>query len=300
MHKRAFLIVLLLAVLVSPVFAAESSSVRITTVGNMSLVPINYEPYPAQPNQVEHLWIKVQNVGGETVENSAFKLIPAYPFSLTAGDSGTLFEGTMNSGETRLLEYDIRVDKDAVQGYYDLSVGVCADSACNNYQKMTFQLYVNTGGVAKIETLVDNFDSVTGGSPGSITISIVNRGDLNIKFLVISIGKSDDYTLLNPDKIYVGELASDDFETINLNLYASPNITKTKDVTMPVTLEFTDINNKEYTLNQDVTFPIYSKEDLGRYSLTQSSNSGSTLLVIAFFVLIIVAYFIWKKKKNKT
>jgi hypothetical protein len=295
-----FLIVLLLAVLILPVFAAESSSVRITTVGNMSLVPINYEPYPAQPNQVEHLWIKVQNVGGETVENSAFKLIPTFPFSLTAGDSGILYEGTMNSGETRLLEYDIRVDKDATQGYYDLSIGVCADSACNNYQKMTFQLYVNTGGVAKIETLVDNFDSVTGGSPGSITISIVNRGDLNIKFLVISIGKSDDYTLLNPDKIYVGELASDDFETINLNLYASPNITKTKDVTMPITLEFTDINNKEYTLNQDVTFPIYSKEDLSKYSLTKSSNSGSTLLVIAFFVLIIVAYFIWKKKKNKT
>jgi len=299
MHQRAFLIVLLLAILVLPV-AAEVPSVRIENIANVTLTPIEYEPYPAQPNQIVHLWIKVQNVGEESLDDATFKLIPEYPFSLPEGYSGILREGDLKAGESRILEYDIKVAKDAVEGYYDLTVGACADTDCNNYQKMAFQLYVNTGGVAKIETLVDNFDSITGGSPGSITLSIVNRGDLDIKFLVLSIGKSDAYTLLNPDKIYVGELASDDFETINLNLYASPNITKTKDVTMPITLEFTDINDKEYTLNQDVTFPVYSKEDLSKYNLTKSSNSGSMLLVIAFFVLIIAAYFIWKKKKNKT
>ena len=296
MHKMAFLIVLLLAILVLPV-AAEVPSVRIENITNVTLTPIEYDPYPAQPNQVVHLWIKVQNVGEATLEDATFKLIPEYPFSLPDGYSGILREGDLKAGESRILEYDIKVAKDAVEGYYDLTVGACADTDCKNYQKITFQLFVNTGGEAKVEVLVESFDSLVGGTTGDITLSIVNRGQLGAKFLVVEIGKSDEVKILNPSRIYIGELDSDDFETVDLNIYANPSITTTKDIMLPIKLEFSDINDKSYTLNQEVSFPVYSKEDVNKYNAPTSGNM-SKLLVIAFFALVVIAYFIWKKKKK--
>ena len=86
MCKRPLLILLLISVLLAPVLAAEvvpGSSVELANPGrNVSLLPIEYDPYPAQPNQIIHIWIKVENFGQDPFENAIFKLIPEYPFSL--------------------------------------------------------------------------------------------------------------------------------------------------------------------------------------------------------------------------
>ena len=84
MYKRSLPLILVISVILfsSVVLAAgvvPGSAVEVANPGrNISLIPIEYDPYPAQPNQVVHLWIKVENFGQEAFEDGIFKLSDYY------------------------------------------------------------------------------------------------------------------------------------------------------------------------------------------------------------------------------
>jgi len=72
-----FGLIAMMIILGSPALAATSPG-----FSDFTIVSTIYEPYPAEPGQYIDLYIKVENRGTKPAADTAFELLPKYPFSI--------------------------------------------------------------------------------------------------------------------------------------------------------------------------------------------------------------------------
>jgi LPXTG-motif cell wall-anchored protein len=309
---KPYIAILLGMLLLMPVALAETpgisgvlvssttESLDVPDNGNLRILQTKYDPYPAEPGQLVTLWVAVQNWGDDSIDNAYLRVVPEYPFRLPQGN-GIEEAGRIAAFGERLVEYDLIVDENAIEGTYAFDVQQCLDATCSKViRDVEIQISVKTGGSPRIKVGLEDADTFWGGEKGAVTINIVNRGKLDIKFLTLTLLPSEDYEILSPTEIYVGELESDDFETTDFTIFVTEGIggKDTVYVDLPVKVEYTDSNNHDYSSQAQVKLKIYSQEDLKRFGLMTDSNGSSTYLIVAI-VILGAGFWYWKQKKKK-
>ena len=85
---------------------------------------VNQDPDPAIAGDIVEIRIGLENLGGDTVSNFRFELLPKYPFELVSGEDAITKVGAISAyqrGEdTQVVKYRLRVNRDAIAGEYDL------------------------------------------------------------------------------------------------------------------------------------------------------------------------------------
>jgi hypothetical protein len=269
-------------------------------VANIRTLQTKYDPYPAEPGQYVTVWFSVQNWGEEDLDHAYFRMIPEHPFRLDRGDFGIKDAGKIAAFDERLLEFKMIVNEDTLEGTYETELKQCSDEKCSKYLKsIPIRISVKTGGSPRIRVGLEASDVFNSGKKGEVTINIVNRGKLDIKFLTLTLLPAEEYDILSPVEVYVGELESDDFDTVDFDIFMNENIatSATMPVTLPVRVEYTDSNNKDYDDRAQVDITVYSPEDMKRFGFMQDGGGYGTYGII---ILIIVGagYWFWRKKKK--
>ncbi len=118
-------------------------------------------------------------------------------------------------------------------------------------------------------------------SKGTVTVKFVNKGLTNIKFLNVHLGKSDDYTILSPDEVYIGNIDSDDYETADFDLLLKTN---KSDIPLPIHYDYMDSDND--VISQDKVLSINLDEGTG------ASGSNTTVIVIVAAALAVIIFLI--------
>jgi len=269
----------------------------VTDSANLVVKSTNYDPSPAEPGKYVTVWVTVQNLGNEELKKSWLKLEAEYPFSFDPGVTGVEEVDLISQGREELLEYDLRVDDQAIEGTYDLEVILCEDSACQKeLRKSVIDITVKTGGKPKLEIGLESSDIFLPGTLGEITISTVNRGKLGIKFLTIEVTDSDDYEIVSPARVYIGELKSDDFETEDFKIYVKPEVSGATSI--PIKVEYSDENYKDYSGVENVEIKIFTKEHAEEIGLV-SGSSTNVYLIFAIIILLLSIFFYRRRKKKK-
>jgi hypothetical protein len=102
------------------------SAESIASSSNLKVTLINQEPDPVTPGSIVDVKLRVENMGSGVAENVIIEFIPEYPFSIRPGDSVSQNIGTIGGRQTGddgvIVEFKLKVDKDAVQGDNDLKV----------------------------------------------------------------------------------------------------------------------------------------------------------------------------------
>ncbi len=304
MKNKINLLLFGLLLLIMPI----ANSALMSDEADVKILLNNYDPLPAEPDNNLRVWISVQNQGNEQLENAYVKVNPEYPFILLPGAKLTKETGIISPGESKILDYKLFVSKNTNEGDYDLEFIVCKDEKCTKeVKKTTLTINVKTGGTPKIRLGIEEAEAIGFNQKEKITLNIVNRGQLDTKFLTVTLRETDDFIILSPAEIYVGELESDDFETAIYDIYfkgpENPEQEQTKEINLPLTVEYSDENNKDYFESETLTLRVYSQDDLLKYGLIQP-KPNYTLYVIAAALVILgfIAYRITKKilkKRNK-
>ncbi|MFH0868944.1 MAG: hypothetical protein V1839_01825 [archaeon] len=292
---------LALAILIAVLPIATSAATLLATTGvGVRVALTDYDPSPAQPGKYLTLYLKAENTGGDVADNPVFKLDLAYPFSLKPGETETRTFTSIGSHEQVLLEYGLYVDKGALQGEYELNLKLCTNADCSSYAKTPVKITVKTGGLPKIEVGVESSDIFYGGKRGTITMHILNRGMLDTKFLVAELQASDMYDIISPPRVYIGELKSDDYETIEYDIYVKKSVgaVQSEKVVMPFTLDYSDSNDKEYSETQNVIMTVYSPADLKEIGLVPG-GSGSMVFIAIAVIAAFGAFMLYKKFRKK-
>lgn len=202
---------------------------------------------------------------------------------------------TIDKGKTAQLEFDVIGEPDAISGIYSVPIQfLYYDSLGNSYSRnSTIGLIV--GSEPDLSANIDSTTIYQAGKYGDVTIKIVNKDVNEIKFLNTKLAESEDYTIISPSEVYVGNIDSDDYETAEFTLFVKNK--KDKKITLPLHLEYRDPNNKLYEEDIKLELPLYGTSEAKQLGLVQSNHKAGFFIIV---LIIVVGLFVYRRrKKNK-
>ena len=252
------------------------------------------------------LILKIQNLADSTVKNvkASLELVRKLSTSSTVSyedmpfspydSSNEQFIELLQGGETGEVVFKLIPDTDAESKPYKLSLTLSYSNAVGTSFEDTHIIGVSVKDDPKILMNLEDIDVYESNEKGRVTFSVSNIGTSQIKFVVVEMLSSDSYTVLSSDKVYLGNLESDDYETAEYNLFLTGqggNLFKLK-------ISYTDNYNNELEQFVDLPITIYTGTEAKTYGLTQQNNGRTAFLVMVLIALIGYAYKSYKKKKR--
>ena len=304
--RKSLVSVIILLLLIPAVSAVNStnifSNIEHSTIGDIAILESKYDPAPAEPGNYVSLWVSVQNWGNDDLRDVCLRIKPEFPFYLDPWDNGIECIGILGAFKDKEIEFKLKVDEGAIEGDNTIDIVWCDDSKCQTeYKTKTVTINVKTGGSPDMLTILEDSDVFLPNSKGEATMGIINKGKLDIKFMTVTLQPSEDYEILSPDKLYIGELDSDDSDSAEFTLYmnAGKKLMGVEIITLPVKFEYSDANYKQYTEQRNIPLKVYSSTDAKKYGLVQTSSG--VMYFVGLMIFIAIGYFGWKwwKKRNK-
>jgi hypothetical protein len=261
----------------------------ISTGASLRATLLNQEPYPATPGSYVTLRFKLENAGIKNINNLYIKIIPRYPFSIADDEVkyvGNIAGMQMDEYGT-IVQYRLKVDKDAYPGYFDVDLEYTADNY--TWIKVSgFSIKVESTDVrVGITSVSTEPQLLKPGEEGILRINITNFGDTLIKDITLKL----DLTLSSLSQTQLSILSSAGFQIpfspidtsteqkiknimpsetkqfvfkIMTSSSASSNIYK-----LPVIITYYDVDNTKYENNDVISLMVGGKPEL-RASIEKS------------------------------
>jgi hypothetical protein len=257
---------------------------------NAVLIIDDYEvsPSPVVPGQTVQVTLKVRNAGRIAVKNLDVSIDLLDGSFSAIGTGAKQRVDRIDAGETESVTFTLASDTGTLVKVYGIPVTLAYQDERNTAYADTakFSLVVNSK--PELALTVDSTDFESKTKPGTVSLKIVNKGVVNLKYVTVKLVQTDDYDVLSPSgEEYVGNLDSDDFETVDFlikPLVASPRL--------HVQLEFKDPYNVDFMQTYDLPLRILTDKDLGK--------GGAPVGMIVFVLLIAAgAGYWWFRRKKK-
>ena len=110
--------------------------------------------------------------------------------------------------------------------------------------------------------IIDESTIKTAKASGNMVVQIVNKGTMDIKFAKVILEKGDGYVILSNPRVYVGEVESDDIETIDF-VVAVDFLTGENDFFPNIARLCSDISRERPDFHECLTGKIRSLEGVG-------------------------------------
>ena len=179
-------------------------------------------------------------------------------------------------------------DGSAEAGIYKIPVKVKYEVDGESKEKdFTISIVVN----AEPDFILSSNSMILKNQKNEIEIIITNKGLAGAKFLEIEINEAG-YSILSQNKVYIGDLDSDDFDSASFEIF-------TKDsgaISIPVILKYMDSNNKEYSELLFLQLKSYSREEAVKLGLIKKDN---TIIYFGGVFALIVIWLVYKKIKKR-
>ena len=196
--------------------------------------------------------------------------------------------------EQLTLNFDVIVDPSTDAGVFKLPLSISYNDLQGvNYSRNNFVGFVIGSG----PELVVNLDSSTANraeTKGEVVMRLVNRGLSELKFVYVTLGQLDDFELLSPAQVYLGNIDSDDYETAVYQLYVKKGVQG--EIELPLTVEYRDASNKPYQESMQLTIRVYSDKEAKEFGLVKKSKVVGIVIVL---IIVVGGFFVYRKLRKK-
>lgn len=191
--------------------------------------------------------------------------------------------GRLSANNNEEFTFPLTAYPDASAGLYKIPLQMSYVTRDGEQVNREVTLTVRVASEPDFLVSVDSTTLNTESSSGEVTFSIVNRGLSEAKFLNVILEESDDYTILERNSEYIGNLDTDDFD--NVRFEVSPN---TNEPRYTVTLQYMDAFNNEL-----------SREVVLHERLREANQETSFAWLIALvLVLLLAGLYIWRRSSK--
>ena len=282
--------ILIMFLVIAQVSALDDERERRINFGHVMIIDkITMSPEYIAPGEAGVITVKIRNNANEELTDVRVELdLPEELKFLNSVSTSKV--GKIYSDETVDLTFDVISTPNADEGAYNATIIVDYLNHIGDERQDSDEFGILViKGEPKVFAKVDSTEIYKGNDMGEVTVTFVNNNLADLKFLTVEILESEDYKILSANKEYVGDLDSDDFESVDFKL----KVDKSKVVPLKLRLSYMDALNKEYSEGMVVDLNILSAAELG----VQSGGSGKAIIVI----LIIggAGYYFYKKRKKK-
>ncbi|PIN77101.1 hypothetical protein COV15_03050 [Candidatus Woesearchaeota archaeon CG10_big_fil_rev_8_21_14_0_10_34_12] len=256
----------------------------------ITISDVSKNPSEVDPGKTINLNIELKNNLDDSAENVGISLdLSRVPFSPKVSSESFIDE--IRKGKTEDIEFNLMANADAESGSYNIPVTISYKiGGVESERTAVISVVIN----AAPEIVLTSETNLILGQENQIEIKITNTGLASAKFLIVKLGGSTAYRLLSPDSVYIGDLASDDFDSASFSTLVNAN-----PISVQVTVTYKDMLNNDHTKALDVPVNAYSREQAISFGLIKKSNFAVYAGMIVAIVLVIIVYrSIRKKRKN--
>ena len=256
---------------------------------------INTVPHEIIPGNSATLGIKIRNSAKLHLDDVRIKLVLPEEFSFL-DDVNQVKISRLESEDSKNISFNIITLPSTSEGIYDASLiidyisylGVNYDNFGEDKQdNYTFSLVVK--GTPEIFAQIEKSEIYKGNDVGVVTIKFVNNGIGDAKFFTAKLLESENYEIISSNMDYIGDLDSDDFESIDFRI----KLKKEKTTDLLLKIDYKDSLNEDYSKEFKLPLEIRGAKELG------IKTNGTSTVIIILIVIAIIGYFVYKKYKKK-
>lgn len=154
--------------------------------------------------------LKLENVGGGTARHVTVNLGTAESLTVLGSTENDL--GAFTGKESKSVRYNIAVDSNAVTEAKEIPFTIAYINEQGQIIVLNRTIGATIKGEPSIGVSLESTEGLVAGRTGTISLSVINNGFIDAKFVTIKLLPSEQYTAESSETIYIGNLASDDFE----------------------------------------------------------------------------------------
>ena len=280
LNKTAICIVFVLAILSAlPILLAlEIKSVEIS-------------PYEIAPGDTATISLKIKNTFNEDIDDVNVMLdfssenIPIAPYQ-GSSESGI---DELSEGDSENFIFNIIVFPEASSGIYKIPVRIAYEKN-GILKEKTNTIGVIVNSPAKLNIIANGV--LIKGIEREIMLKIINDGLSDIKFLSIQIQQPTNGKILSPLYEYLGNLDSDDFDSIDVKIFT--DIDSSETLYLPLKVTYKDSTNKDFSENKLLQIKVYSLEEAKKLGMID----GKSRIIYFIFGAILLIFIIYRIRKS--
>lgn len=281
----------------SDIWLSKNFSVYVqTSDAVISIESIKTTPEQMAPGKASDLEITLKNIAASPIKDITLKLdlssLSFYPMGTATEQKSYLME----SGAYRVFSFRLMAGPSLSAGIYKIPMSINYSDVSGNVYSKTDYATVIVGDNPDITAGIERTTILGPGESGTVTLNIINKGLTGIKLLSVNVEDSDYFEITSPSRsLYIGSLDSDGYETADYTMYVKPEASGT--LVIPITLDFRDDNNNQFTRKINVEMKLYTQEELVKYGMRLE---GGLALPIIILVLIVIGYLVYRKFFRKS
>lgn len=274
-----------------PITITQEDEVEVRAIdATLSIQSVQITPETLAPGKQGTIVVKVANLATATLRDVSLKLdlsddsLPFAPIGTATEQKTRLLE----RGESAQFTYRIVPYPDATAGVYKIPVEITLYDTLSNKTTDTDLIGVVVGGEPDLVLVIDEHDLTRGFFRGDVPLKIVNKGVVDVKFVDVHIQETNQFRLLSATSDYIGNIDSDDFETIDVSILNNAGSTA-ETILMPVNVTYQDANNE-----------VYADEYMLEVRLAPAVQSGGIPMWVYLVIIVVIVggVYWWKRKKN--
>ncbi|NQU98200.1 hypothetical protein HQ533_01930 [Candidatus Woesearchaeota archaeon] len=258
----------------------------------LSIEEISTEPAEMAPGSSGTIKLVLKNMAYSTLSDIKVKIdlasssLPFAPYN--SASEKNIYQ--LKPGSTHEFNFDIIAFPDATAQIYKVPVNITYyDNIGTAYSKDDL-IGVVVNSEPDIKVVVDSTTLLAEKRIGDIVLKIVNKGLNDVKLMNMKLSDSEDLEILSSsNEEYIGNLDSDDFETVDFRILFKGEDT----VEIPLELDYMDNNNNYYKEDLTLKLKVHSAEKLG------TSNGKGGIYFVVIVVVAVVAFIIYRRRKKK-
>ena len=175
------------------IFSVGANAEEQFKYSKLSETLLNQDPDPVEPGEYVELRFKIEKEGNEELKDIKYELVPEYPFSFDGSDKPIKnlgdWVGTSDDKEYYTLYYKLKVDDDAIEGTYELTMYQTSLNSPNK-KEIKFDVRVDESKRAKLlvgqvqtkpSKLIADYDE------GLVKVEVVNVGDDKAEEVILNL-----------------------------------------------------------------------------------------------------------------
>ena len=277
--------------------------IGLTLVSAVSITDVSNTPKEVAPGKVVNINIEIENIFDYDVTNLDIKLdlssenVPFAPYQ----SSSEKFLDELDEGDEDNFKFKLITLPDTSTGIYKIPVKISyfyeqGNSSLQGEKQELISIIVNSEPELKIS--LEDSVILTKGKENNLVLKIINSGLSDVKFLYANVNDMNGLKFLSEKKKYLGDIDSDDFDSVDYKVSVSSNAPNT--ITLPIILTFMDATNKEFTRTENLILKTYSLKEARKLGLVEKSKLTSYFVVFILILGYVVYRFLKKRKlKNK-
>lgn len=242
-----------------------------------------------KPGESGKVIIEIENVFTETIEDVSLMIDVKETIFTTVGSSEFTVD-EIEEDENKRFTFEIKSPNGAELGDYQIPYKL---TYFIDGEKRTKE---GSFGVRLSSESEIDFDLKTEnpvlGMNGKIVLRIINKGFGDINFVSVRVFP-DGYSLLSEKQVYVGNVESDDFENVNLDVVFTGSNPKLKAI-----VEYRDFENNKVLKNVDLPVEIYTKKQAEELGIIENNKNFTYIGAVILLIVIWITYRRIKKRRR--